>query len=164
VRFTLALACCAAVFAQDQTPRATARARTDVGTNVHQGVVDFYDSMADHFKLTSRAVDAIAQKGIPDEEIPAVLWIARHSSASPNQVIEARKSGKSFADIAQANNVKMPGNDLVTEANVAFLSAYHARKPEEIRALHQKGASFIDINQQYRRVGMKPQTEKSASQ
>jgi len=134
-----------------------------VGTNVHQAVVDFYDSMSDYFRQSPRAVEAIAQKGIPDQEIPAVLFIARRSSASPNQIIEARKSGKSFTDIAQTNNVKLPGNDFVSEANVAFLSDYHGRRPEEIRALHAKGASFIEINQQYRRVGVKPKTEAPAA-
>ena len=125
----------------------------DVGTNVKQPAVDFYDSISDYFRQSRRAVDAIVQKGIPDEEIPAVLYIARHSKASPNQVIDARKAGKSFSDIAKTNNVKLQGSDFVSEANVVFLAEYHGRTPAEVRALRSKGVSFIDINQQYRRVG-----------
>src|SRR5262245_59130118 len=118
----------------------------DVGTNVKQPAIDYYDSMSDYFRQSRRAVDAIGKKGIPDEEIPAVLYIARRSSASPNQVIEARKSGKSFAEIAQANNVKLLGSDFAAEANTVFLAEYHGRTPDEIRALRSRGASFIEIN------------------
>jgi hypothetical protein len=125
----------------------------DVGTNVKQPSVDFYDSISDYFRQSRRAVDLIVQKGIPDEEIPAVLYIARHSKASPNQVIEARKGGKSFSEIATSNNVKLPGSDFVADANTVFLAEYHGRTPAEIRALRAKGVSFIDINQQFRRVG-----------
>jgi hypothetical protein len=145
----------AAAFAQKPAPK------SDVGTNVKQPVVDFYDSMSDYFRQGRRAIDLIARKGIPDEEIPAVLTIARRSSASPNQVINARKAGKSFNEIAQTNNVSLAGDDFVAEANIAFLAEYHGRTTEEIRALRAKGASFIDINQQFRRVGMRQATEKS---
>jgi hypothetical protein len=138
------------------------RSRSDVGTNVEQPVVDFYDSMSDYFRQSRRAIDLIAAKGIPPQEIPAVLLIARRSSASPNQVIDARKAGRNFADIAKSNNVSLPGDDFVTEANIIFLSEYHGRTPEEVRALLGKGANFIEINQQYRRVGVKPKTEKPA--
>lgn len=148
-----------AVAAAAQTPAP----KTEIGTNVKQPVVDYYDSMSDYFRQSRRAIDAIVQKGIPDQEIPAVLIIARRSSASPNQVIEARKSGKSFADIAKSNNVNLPGSDFVAEANTVFLAEYHGRTPEEIKAMRAKGASFIDINQQFRRVGVKPATEKARS-
>ena len=128
----------------------------DAGTNVKQPSIDFYDSISDYFRQSRRAVDLIVQKGIPDEEIPAVLYIARRSSASPNQVIEARKAGKPFADIAKANNVTLPGADFVTEANIVFLSEYHGRTSADVRGLRDKGVSFIEINQQYRRAGTKP--------
>ena len=147
----------AAALAQTPAPKA------NVGTNVKQPAVDFYDSVSDYFRQSRRAVDAMVQKGIPDEELPAVLTIARRSSASPNQIIDARKAGKSFAEIAKANKVDLPGDDFVAEANTLFLAEYHGRTPEEIRALRAKGASFIDINQQFRRVGTKPATEKARS-
>jgi hypothetical protein len=135
--------------------------KTDVGTGVEQPVVDFYDSISDYFRQSRRAVDLIAKKGVPDQEIPAVLIIARRSSASPNQVIGARQAGKEFAEIAKSNNVTLPGDDFVKEANVIFLSEYHGRTPEEIRGLLAKGASFIEINQQFRREGVKPRTERA---
>jgi len=161
----IAMALTGMVFAQgsNQT-RTRTTAEPHVGDNVHDPDIDFYDSMSDYFRQSPRAVEAIAQKGIPALEIPAVLTIARKSSMSPNQVIEARKQGKNFDDIARQAKVNLPGDgDFVTKANIRFLSEYHGRGDAEVRGLHDKGASFIEINQQYRRVGVKPRTEKPAA-
>ena len=124
-----------------------------VGTGVKDPTVDYFDSMSDYFRNSQRAVKAIEEKGIPVVEIPAVLMIARRSSASPNQVIDARKSGKSFEDIARQHKVSLPGKDFVAEANILFLSEYHGRPADQIRQLHAKGTQFVDINQEFRRDG-----------
>jgi hypothetical protein len=141
---------------QDNIPRSTPK--TDIGTAVKDSSVDYWDSVSDYFRNSRRAVMALRDKGVPDEEIPAVLYIARNSNASPNQVLEARKAGKSWTDIAQQNGVKFSGTDLPSEANVQFLSTYHGRTPEEVRALKAKGASWIDINQEFRRSGAATKT------
>lgn len=137
-------------FAGPDAPRSTPK--TDVGTGVQSPVVDYYDCLADHFQKSRRAIMAIAQKGIPDNELAAVLLITRRSSASPNQVIAARKQGTSWPDIAKKNKVNISG-DFVTEANLIFLSEYHSVPLDQVRAMHKKGANFIDINQEFRRAG-----------
>src|SRR4051794_6369986 len=82
------------------------QSKPNVGTNVHDPTVDFYDSVADYFRTSSGAIEKIAQKDkIPAQEIPAVLTIARKSSMSPNQVIEARKQGQTFEQIAKTAGV-----------------------------------------------------------
>jgi hypothetical protein len=152
----LAVLFCLAAVAQDK-PAAqqseSSRTRTDIGTAVTDPVVDYYDSIADYFRQSRRAVELISRKGIPDEEIPAVLLIARSSSASPNQVIAARKKNLSWKEIAEKHGVKVTGEDFVTAANIQFLSAYHGRKPEEVREMREKGATFVAINQEFRREG-----------
>jgi hypothetical protein len=157
--FYVAFMAAALALGAQQTPK------TDVGTGVKDATIDFYDSMQDYFRQTNNAIRLISKKGIPDQEIPAVLHIARNSSASPNQIIEARLAGKSFEDIARANNVKWSGEgDFVTEANVKFLSSYHGRAEAEVRALKAKGGSWIDINQEFRRVGMPARTKTQRQQ
>jgi hypothetical protein len=127
------------------------RSRADTGNQ--DAVVDYYDSMSDYFRQSPRAIAAINKKGIPDEEIPGVLLIARRSSASPNQVIDARKAGKQWADIAKQFKVNVAGADFVREANVLFLSEYHGRPVEQVRAMLDKGATYIAVNQELRRSG-----------
>jgi len=139
-----------------------AQSRPNVGTNVNYPTVDFYDSIADYFRTSSGAVEKIAQKDkIAAQEIPAVLTIARKSSMSPNQVIDARKQGQTFEQIAKTAGVNLGGSDFIAEANITFLSEYHGRSRNEIRTLRSKGASWVDINEQYRRIGVKPATEKA---
>ena len=137
--------------AQDQT--SPSKVKNPVGTGVQDPVVDFHDSLADYFRNTSRAVTEINRKGIPNEEIAAVLLIARRSSASPNQVIAARKGGRDFAEIAKENKVSISGTDFVREANIIFLSEYHGRSHAQVRQMLEKGADFIQINQELRRGG-----------
>jgi hypothetical protein len=140
------------VLPADERTRKT-NPKPDVGTGVTDSTVDYYDSIADYFRNSRRAVLAIRDKGIPDEEIPAVLHVARNSPASPNQVIDARKAGKSWADIASQYKVNTRSDDFVTEANLHFLTAYHGRPSEEVKSLRSKGASWVDINQEFRRSG-----------
>ena len=150
------------VFAQDNVSNSASK--NPVGTGVKDPTVDYFDSMSDYFRNSQRAVRAIHEKGIPVVEVPAVLMIARRSSASPNQIIEERKNGKSFADIAKQNNVSLPGNDFVSEANILFLSEYHGRPADQIRKLHAKGTEFVALNQEFRRDGnsqMPKATERS---
>jgi hypothetical protein len=136
--------------------------KNPVGTGVTDPTVDFYDSMSDYFRNTGRALRAINQKGIPVTDIPAVLLIARRSSASPNQIVDARKRGTAFEEIAKQNNVQWTGKDFVTEANLIFLSEYHGKPIEEVRSLHGKGADFIALNQEFRRDNKTPRaTERS---
>jgi hypothetical protein len=152
MRALLLFVCAATLIpAQDNLPRSTPK--TGVGTGVKDSSVDYWDSISDYYRNSRRAVMALRDKGVPDEEIPAVLHIARNSNASPNQVLEARKAGKSWTDIAREHSVKFSGTDLTTEANVQFLSSYHGRTPEEVRALKAKGATWVDINQEFRRSG-----------
>ena len=156
--FLLALA----LVAQDNAPKA--ESKNPVGTGVKDPTVDYFDCMSDYFRNSQRAVRAIHEKGIPVVEIPAVLLIARKSSASPNQIIDARKAGKSFDDIAKQHNVTLPGKDFISEANIVFLSEYHGRPADQIRQLHAKGAEFVVINQEFRRDGssqMPKATERS---
>ncbi|HYP07650.1 MAG TPA: hypothetical protein VER03_15560 [Bryobacteraceae bacterium] len=161
--FLLALS----IAAQDTMPRSTPTAKNPVGTGVRDATVDYFDSMSDYFRNSQRAVRAIHEKGIPVGEIPAVLMIARRSSASPNQIIDARNSGKSFSDIARQHNVTLPGPDFATEANLIFLSEYHGRPIDQVRQLHAKGADFIALNQEFRRDGssqLPKATERSRTQ
>ena len=165
MKTALIFALCLTAFGQEQAPKMP---RKTEGTSVSKpAVVDFYDSLSDYFRQSSRAVQALNQKGIPDEELAALLYIARHSSASPNELVAAKKIGNDWAGIAKNNKVSIPGTinpgkDFATEANIIFLSEYHGRKPEDVRAMHAKGASFVAINQEFRRGGtpMKRKTEK----
>lgn len=116
-------------------------------------MVDYYRSLADHFRMSERAIYSIRDKIGNDAEVAAVLVVARRSNASPNQVIEARKAGKDWPAVLSQWKVKSESDKFVDEANTWFLSQYHGRKPEEVKTLRDKGLDYIAINQEFRRAG-----------
>lgn len=144
---------------EPNAPRSTERSRSAAAQDP---VVDYYDAMSDYFRQSQRAILAISKKGIPDAEIPAVLLIARRSSASPNQIIDARKAGKNWAEIAKQNNVNLDGSDFVKEANIVFLSEYHGSTSTNIRSMLDKGSTYVAVNQKLRRTGIPKATERPA--
>ncbi|HUS05716.1 MAG TPA: hypothetical protein VMZ52_05455 [Bryobacteraceae bacterium] len=160
MRLAFALLTCVTLFAQDRLPRSTPKG-TDTGTGVNDPIVDYYDSISDYFRISRQAVMLISKKGIPDQEIPAVLLLPKRAKISPNQVIEARKSGKSWEEVAQQHKVSFPGKDVVSEANIFFLSEYHGRSADEVRTRHAKGVGFVEINQEFRRTGDLPMKRKT---
>jgi hypothetical protein len=68
-------------------------------------------------------------------------------------VVDARKSGKQWAEIGKQHNVTLAGEDFVKEANIIFLSEYHGRPVPEVRAMIEKGATYVAINSELRRTG-----------
>jgi hypothetical protein len=125
-------------------------------------MVDLYRSLADWSRKSERVIYAIRERVGNDKEIAAVLLVTKLSSASPNDVMDARKAGKDWAAITKQWNVKHEGGgNFVDYANLVFLSEYHGRTLEEARKLHQKGLDPVAINQEFRREGVPAETQKS---
>jgi hypothetical protein len=74
--------------------------------------------------------------------------------------MDARKAGKSWGDVAREAGLKFQGNDFVAHANAMFLSSYHSRPVEEVKRQRGAGATWVAINQQYRREGTPAAKEK----
>jgi hypothetical protein len=125
-------------------------------------MVDLYRSLADWSRKSERAIYAIRDRIGNEKEIAAVLLVTKRSSASPNDVMDARKAGKDWAAITRQWNVKQEGGgDFADYANLVFLSEYHGRTLDEARKLHQKGLDPVAINQEFRREGGAAEVEKS---
>jgi hypothetical protein len=68
--------------------------------------VDLYRSLADWSRKSERAIYAIRDRIGNDKEIAAVLLVTKQSSASPNQVMDARKAGKDWDAITREWKVR----------------------------------------------------------
>jgi hypothetical protein len=121
-------------------------------------MVDYFRSLADYYHLDERSVYTIRDKVGQPELIAPVMAVAKHSSASPNQVIDAVKSGKDWPAITRQWKVKTDGGDWVEQANTRFLADYHGRTAEDVRKLRQKGLDWVAINQEFRRDASVPTT------
>jgi hypothetical protein len=151
---TMALMVVVAALSMAQEQRSRTVPNSDIGTTVEDPQIDYFDSAADYFRYSPRAVEEIHKRGTPAEEVAAVLYLARFSKMTANQVLAARKAGKTWQDLARDAAVKFQGDDFVAYANAMFLSRYHSRPLEEVKRLHADGATWVAINQQYRREGV----------
>jgi hypothetical protein len=64
-----------------------------------EGLRSFTFAVGDYFRVPEREVIHIRERRIPDEEIPAVLFIAARARVAPSVVIDLRLGGRSWMDI-----------------------------------------------------------------
>ncbi len=64
-----------------------------------EGINGFHVSIGNYYHVPERQVVVIHERGIPDEELPVVLFLSRHAMVSPDVVIGLRARGWSWYDI-----------------------------------------------------------------
>jgi len=81
----------------------TGKADADVNigaTFSDDGLKEFHLALGDFFTIPEKEVIVVKEKGIPEEELPVVFYIASRAVVSPNAVINLRLKGKSWMDIS----------------------------------------------------------------
>ncbi len=63
------------------------------------GISGFRLSVGNHYQVPEREVVVIRERGIPEEELPVVFFIARHAHVSPDVVMDLRLHRRSWHDI-----------------------------------------------------------------
>ena len=78
----------------------SARADVSVGATIDEnGIRQFHLAIGKFYNVPERAVTVIKKKGISDEELAVVFFIAERAGVKPAPVIELRQLGKSWLDI-----------------------------------------------------------------
>lgn len=81
-------------------PTGHADAGFDIDISIgDNGLKGFYLSIGEHYRVPQREVIIIKERGIPDEEIPVVLFIAARSRIAPAKIIDLRLHGRSWSFI-----------------------------------------------------------------
>lgn len=76
------------------------RAEVNAGVAVNQaGQSSFYLSIGDYNKLPEQEVIAVKQRGIPDEEIPTVFFVASMAKVTPQEIVRLRLKRYSWMSI-----------------------------------------------------------------
>lgn len=77
-----------------------ARAEVNIGVKADEsGITEFYLAIGDHYKAPEKEVVIVREKGIPDDDLPVVFFIARSAGVPAIAVIKLRLDGKSWMDI-----------------------------------------------------------------
>jgi len=82
------------------SPADRADAWVDLGVSIgDEGIRGFYLAAGDYYRVPQKEVVIIRERGLPVEEVPVVLFIAKRARISPAAVINFRLSGSTWLNI-----------------------------------------------------------------
>lgn len=60
----------------------------------------FYRAMSEHFEVPLDEARTLSRWGLPDDQLPVLLFMARHAGVSTDALAAQKKGGRSWADLA----------------------------------------------------------------
>lgn len=77
-----------------------ARAQVEMAVSIgEEGLRSFYLAIGDYYRVPEKEIIIVRGRGVPEEELPVVFYIARRARVSPATIIKLRLGGKSWMDI-----------------------------------------------------------------
>jgi len=96
----LAIIACALAYIFAVSFPVSAATQWNVGVSGGKGGIDgFHLSIGEYYRVPEREVIVIHERGIDNEELPVVFFIAQRAHVSPDIVVSYRKRGMSWMDI-----------------------------------------------------------------
>jgi len=97
---SLAVIACALAYIFAVSSPVSAATQWNVGISGGSGGIDgFHLSIGEYYRVPEREVIVIRERGIDDEELPVVFFIAECAHVSPDVVVRYRLRGMSWMDI-----------------------------------------------------------------
>jgi hypothetical protein len=79
---------------------AVAQTQWNLGVSIgNEGVNGFHFSVGEYYRVPEREVLVVRKRGIPDEELPVVFFLATRARVAPGMIIDLRLGGMSWMDI-----------------------------------------------------------------
>jgi hypothetical protein len=142
------------------------------------GLRNFYFAIGNYYQVPEREVVVVRERALPPDEVPVVFYAARQCHVQPTVIVDLRRRGMTWADIAirfhQTPDIyyfrggppygkaygywrNHPPRDVeVIEAvNTHFLSEYHGVTPDAVRAERSRGANYVVVAQNFEARGKK---------
>ena len=132
------------------------------------GLRSFYFAVGNYYQVPEREVVVVQEQALPPDEVPVVFYVAQRAHVAPAVVIDLRRRGESWADIAFRFRLdpdiyyfrggppygkaygywkKHPPRDaeVIDAVNVHFLSDYHHVTPDAVWAERSRGRSYAVV-------------------
>jgi hypothetical protein len=134
------------------------------------GLRSFYFAVGKYYQVPDREVVVVRERALPPDEVPVVFYIAQQARVEPAVILDLRRRGLSWADVALHLRLepdiyyfrggppygkaygywkKHPPRDaeVIDAVNVHFLSDYHRVSPDVVRAERSRGPSYAVVAQ-----------------
>ena len=132
------------------------------------GLRSFYFAVGNYYQVPEREVVVVQQQALPPDEVPVVFYVAERARVAPAVVVDLRRHGLSWADIAFHFRLdpdiyyfrggppygkaygywkKHPPRDVevIDAVNVHFLSEYHRVAPDVVWTERSHGRSYAVV-------------------
>lgn len=77
-----------------------AQAGFEAGVSItDEGIRSFHLAVGDYYRVPERSVVVVARKGIPDDDLPVVFFLASRTGIAPSAIVSLRLGGTSWMDI-----------------------------------------------------------------
>jgi hypothetical protein len=136
------------------------------------GLSSFFVSIGSYYHVPEREVVVVHERSVPPEEVPVVFFVAQRARVAPAVVVDLRRHGLSWADIAfhfrldpdiyyfnggppygKAHGYwkKHPPRDVevIDAVNVHFLSEFHGVTPDMVRDERRHGRSYVIVGNDF---------------
>ena len=136
------------------------------------GLRSFYFAIGNYYHVPEREVVVVRERALPPDEVPVVFYVARTARVAPAVIVDLRRGGMSWADIAFRFQLTpdiyyFPGGppygkahgywkkhrprdvEVVEAVNIHFLADYHHVTPDVIRAERSRGPSYAVVAQNF---------------
>jgi hypothetical protein len=132
------------------------------------GLRNFYLAIGSYYHVPEQEVVVVRERQLPPDEIPVVFYVAQRAHIQPAVIIDLRRKGLSWADVAVRCHVdpeiyafrdgppygkaygywkNHPPRDaeVIEAVNVHFLSDYHRVPPDVIVAERSRRGSYAGV-------------------
>jgi hypothetical protein len=132
------------------------------------GLRSFYFAVGNYYQVPEREVVVVQQQALPPDEVPVVFFVAQRARVAPAVIVDLRRHGMSWADIAFHFRLdpdiyyfrggppygraygywkKHPPRDVevIDAVNVHFLSEYHKVTPDVVWTERNRGRSYAVV-------------------
>ena len=132
------------------------------------GLRSFYFAIGNYYQVPEREVDLVRDRALPPDEVPVAFYVAQRARVNPTVVVDLRRRGVSWADIALhfhfAPDIyyfndgppygraygywkKHPPRDadVIDAVNIHFLSEYHHVAPDLVRTERSRRGNYAVV-------------------
>ena len=132
------------------------------------GLRSFYFAVGNYYQVPERQVDLVRDRALPPDEVPVAFFVAQRAGVNPTVVVDLRKRGVSWSDIALHFHFgpdiyyfrngppygkaygywkSHPPRDaeVIDAVNIHFLSEYHHVTPELVRTERSRKGNYAVV-------------------
>jgi hypothetical protein len=132
------------------------------------GLRSFYFAVGNYYQVPERQVDQVRERALPPDEVPVAFFVAQRAGVNPAVVVDLRRRGVSWADIALHfhfgpdiyyfrdgppygkaygywKNHPPRDAEVIDAVNIHFLSEYHHVTPELVRTERSRRGNYAVV-------------------